>query len=332
VDVPWLELNTTSGTLPPNNSVALAATVSSDLEPGTHEGTVTITANADNSPQPLHVTVEVLAAPVLTLLTEPLDLETVMGVDPTAHEVRVRNDGGVELVWSASSDVSWMSMVRGSGTLAPGASETDTVVISVEGLELGDYSGAITFEGNASNAPQVLEAALSVTDWPSIALAGTLAFEAYEGDSPAAQALSLSNDGDGTLNWTASADSSWVTVTPASGLLPAGSSVELEVAVNGAGLTAGSRSAVVAVSGNADDSPQTADLEFTVLDRPDLAADDVADHLMGVRSPLGASDLEYLDAVGNGNGSFDVGDFRAWLIREGLASPGPRPEAEEVSP
>lgn len=332
VDVSWLELNATSGTLAPNNSVGLSATVSPDLEAGTYEGTVTVTANADNSPQTLSVTVDVLAAPVLTLIAEPLDLEAVIGMDPPVHEVRVRNDGGADLDWSVTSDARWMSMVRGSGTLAPGASETDTVVISVEGLELGDYAGTLTFEGNAPNAPQTLEATLSVTNWPSIALSGTLDFEAYEGDSPGAQALSLSNDGDGTLNWTASADSSWVTVTPSSGLLPAGSSVELEVAVNGSGLTAGSRSAVVTVSGNADDSPQTADLAFTAMERPDLAADDIADQLMGVRTPLEASDLEYLDAIGNGNGSFDVGDFRAWLIREGLASPGPRPEAEEVSP
>ena len=332
VDVPWLELNATSGTLPPNNSVGLSATVSPDLDAGTYEGTVTVAANADNSPQTLRVTLDVLPAPVLTLIAEPLDLETVIGMDPPVHEVLVRNDGSVDLDWSVTSDAPWMSMVRGSGTLAPGASETDTVVISVEGLELGDYAGTLTFGGNAPNAPQALEAALSVTNSPSIALSGTLDFEAYEGDSPANQALSLSNDGDGTLNWTASGDSSWVTVSPASGLLPAGSSVELEVAVNGSGLAAGSRSAVVTISGNADDSPQTAELQFTVMDRPDLAADDVADQLMGVRSPLGASDLEYLDAIGNGNGSFDVGDFRAWLIREGLASPGPQTAAEEVSP
>jgi hypothetical protein len=108
--------------------------------------------------------------------------------------------------------------------------------------------------------------------------------------------------------------------------------VELEVAVDGSELAAGSRTAAVTVSGNADDSPQVADLEFVALARPDLDADDVADQLLGVRSSLGASELEYLDAIGNGNGSFDVGDFRAWLIHEGLASPGPQSEAEEVSP
>jgi hypothetical protein len=52
---------------------------------------------------------------------------------------------------------------------------------------------------------------------------------------------------------------------------------------------------------------------------------------MGVRTTLSASELEYLDEIGNGNGSFDVGDFRAWLQREGLMSRvGPAAGEEEA--
>jgi len=332
IDAPWLGLDVTSGTVAANNSVGLTATVNGDLTPGAYEGTVTVSGNADNSPQVLIVTVDVTAAPVLTLITEPLDLETVIDVDPPAHEVLVRNDGGVELNWSATSDVPWMSLARGSGTLAPGASETDTVVISVDGLALGDYAGTLTFDGDAANAPQVLDAALSITQWPSIALAGTLTFEAYEGDSPAAGSLSLTNDGDGTLTWTAAADQPWVSLSPASGQVAAGSSTDIEVSVDGSSLAPGTHGAVITVSGNADDSPQTVDLDFVVRARPDLAAQDIANHLMGVGTPLGTSDLEYLDATGNGNGSFDVGDFRAWLMREGLAGQLIRQDAGEEAP
>ena len=40
---------------------------------------------------------------------------------------------------------------------------------------------------------------------------------------------------------------------------------------------------------------------------------------------LGSSEVTYIDYVGNGNGRFDVGDMRAWLIQRGTlsaASPG----------
>ena len=115
-----------------------------------------MSGSADNSPQTLAVSLEVTPGPVLTLVTEPIDLEAVVGVDPAPHEVLIRNDGGAELTWAGSSDVAWMTFAGGSGTLAPGASEIDTVAISVAGLDLGDYSGTLTFTGNATNTPQTL--------------------------------------------------------------------------------------------------------------------------------------------------------------------------------
>ena len=331
-DAEWLDLDVTSGTLTPNTSAGITATVATDLAPGTYGATVTVSGSADNSPQTLAVSIEVTAAAVLTLVTEPLDMEAVVGVDPPAREIVIRNDGGVALNWTATSDAPWMTVARESGTLEPGASETDTVAFSVDGLDLGQYAGTLTFAGDAPNSPQILQATLDVTLSPSIALAGTLAFEAYEGDVPEAQALTIGNDGGGTLHWTASPDQEWVSLSSGSGDTSSGSEAPVAVAVDASTLGAGTHTAVITVSGNADDSPQTADVTFVVRERPVLAADDVADHLMGVRAALSASELDYLDEIGNGNGRFDVGDFRAWLQREGLMSRISTTGGDEVVP
>ncbi len=332
-DVMWIEFDTTSGTAAASGSSEVSVLVSAaDVPPGTFNGTITVIGNADNTPQTLAVSLEVTAAPVISLLAEPLDLEAVIGADPPVHEVVIRNDGGAELTWTASSDVAWMTFERGSGTLAPGASETDTVLISVDGLDLGDYTGTLTFTGNAPNSPQTLEAMLSVTESPSIALDETFEFEAYEGDTAESQDMTVSNDGGGTLNWSASADEAWVSLSSATGSLVSGGNSTFQVTVDGSSLAAGTHTAVITVSGNADDSPQTVDVEFVVLARPILAAQDVADHLMDVRASLSASELEYLDHIGNDNGSFDVGDFRAWLQLEGLMSRVGPATGEEVAP
>ncbi len=332
-DALWLDIDSSSGTTAAAGSTDVTASVSSEgLAPGTYGATITVSGNADNTPQTLPVSLEVTAAPVIAVISDPLEFEAVIGVDPPIHEIVVQNDGGTELEWAASSDAVWMTFKRGAGTLAPGASETDTITISVDGLALGDYSGVLTFTGNAPNSPQTLDATLSVTLTPSIALSGTLEFEEYEGDDPAPRDMTVTNDGGGTLHWTASADQAWVTVSPASGDLDSGSDAAIEVNVDASGLSAGTHSAVITVAGNADDSPQTADLEFVVRARPDLAAQDVADQLMGVGTPLSPAELEYLDEVGNGNGSFDVGDFRAWLQSEGLMSRVQPAREEEVAP
>jgi len=332
-DVMWLELGASSGTAAASGSSEVNVIVSAaDLPPGTWNGIITVEGNADNAPQTLPVSVEVTAAPVITLVGEPIDLEVVIGVDPPVHEVVVRNEGGNELTWSASSDVEWMTFTRGSGTLAPGASETDSITISVDGLALGDYAGTLTFTGNAPNSPQTLDAMLSVVESPSIALAGTFEFEAYEGDSPAPETLTVSNDGGGTLSWSVSADEAWVNLSATAGTLVSGGNATLQVTANGSSLAAGTHTAVITVSGNADDSPQTADVVFVIVARPDMAPQDVADHLMGVSTTLSASELEYLDDIGNRNGDFDVGDFRAWLQMEGLMSRVAPAAGEEVDP
>jgi hypothetical protein len=332
-DAHWLQLDIMSGTIASDGSFDVTASAAAaDLPPGTYDATITVSGSADNSPLTLPVSLEVTAAAVLTVIAEPIDIQAVIGVDPPIHEVVIQNSGGAELNWTASSDAAWMTFARGAGTLAAGASETDTVVISVDGLAVGGYTGTLTISGNAPNSPQILAATLSVTLSPSIALSGTLEFEAYEGDDPDAAELTVSNVGGGTLHWTASADQAWVTLASASGDLTSGSDATVGVEVDGSGLSAGTHTAVISVSGNADDSPQTVDLEFVVQARPSLAEQDVADHLMGVRTVLSAAELAYLDEIGNGNGSFDVGDFRAWLQFEGLMSRAGPASAEEVAP
>jgi hypothetical protein len=48
-----------------------------------------------------------------------------------------------------------------------------------------------------------------------------------------------------------------------------------------------------------------------------LALDDVTGELLGAADMLTADELEFLDGLGNNNGRFDVGDFRAYLLATG---------------
>ncbi|MFC1531442.1 BACON domain-containing protein [Gemmatimonadota bacterium] len=332
-DAYWLQLDAMSGTIASDGSFDVTASAAAaDLPPGTYDATITVSGSADNSPLTLPVSLEVTAAPVLMVIAESIDIQAVIGVDPPIHEIVIQNSGGAELNWTASSDAAWMTFARGAGTLAAGASETDTVEISVDGLAVGEYTGTLTLSGNAPNSPQILDAMLTVMESPSIALEGALEFEAWEGDDPDAAELTVSNDGGGTLQWTASADQSWVDLSLSDGTLASGGDATIRVTVDASSLAAGIHTATITVSGNADDSPQTTNVEFVSKARPVMAVDDVADHLMGVRTTLSASDLEYLDEIGNGNGSFDVGDFRAWLQFEGLMSRVGPAAKEEVAP
>jgi hypothetical protein len=61
-------------------------------------------------------------------------------------------------------------------------------------------------------------------------------------------------------------------------------------------------------------SCNTTSRTFTLLvSIPTLATADVTAQLLGPTSPLNADQIRYLDFLGNNNGSFDIGDFLAWV-------------------
>ncbi|HKQ78996.1 MAG TPA: S8 family serine peptidase [Blastocatellia bacterium] len=73
----------------------------------------------------------------------------------------------------------------------------------------------------------------------------SLSFTATAGGSnPANQTISITNTGGGTLNWTASDNAPWLTVSPASGTAPS----TLTASVNISGLAAGTYSGTITIS------------------------------------------------------------------------------------
>ncbi|MBO0797685.1 MAG: S8 family serine peptidase [Blastocatellia bacterium] len=90
----------------------------------------------------------------------------------------------------------------------------------------------------------------------------SLSFTATAGGSnPASQTISVSNTGAGTLNFTASENGSWLTISPTSGTAPA----TLTASVNISGLAAGTYNATITISASgATNSPVNVPVTLTV--------------------------------------------------------------------
>jgi hypothetical protein len=139
--------------------------------------------------------------------------------NPAAQSVTVSNAGTGTLVWTAASNQTWLTVSPGSGT------NTGTLAIAanVAGLGAGTYSGAVTVSGGG--ASQTITATLTVAPdpppAPSPALAVSTTFLSFSGtaggSNPSAQAVGISSSGGGTLNWAASSNQGWLSVSPASG-------------------------------------------------------------------------------------------------------------------
>ncbi len=73
------------------------------------------------------------------------------------------NNGGVALSWTASVDVSWITLYSTSGNLDPGSSVTVNVTADTSGMTPGTYTANITVNApDAFNSPQTVAATLTV--------------------------------------------------------------------------------------------------------------------------------------------------------------------------
>ena len=99
--------------------------------------------------------------------------------------------------------------------------------------------------------------------------------------------------------------------------LPDGLSLAPSGVITGAPEEDGTYQIVYQATSGALTSQDTVSLSVT---RPNLALNDVVRQLLGPLAPLSADEQNYLDIIGNGNGLFDIGDFRAYLQQTGVVT------------
>ena len=187
------------------------------------------------------------------------------GANPSSQTVTITNSGSGTLGWSANSSAAWLTI--NGGTAASGTNAGSfSVGVNISGLSVGSYSGNMVIAASgASNTPQSIPVTLSITaaPTPTIGLSATsLSFNGVQGGSnPSAQALTISNSGAGTLNWSITENAPWLTPSILSGS-GAGS---VSLAVNTAGMSAGTYSTPVTIAATgATNTPQSVMVTLTV--------------------------------------------------------------------
>lgn len=187
---------------------------------GVAPGATTVTAT-HGSIASQFVTLTVTGAPVPPAIgTSPtsLSFSVQAGANPATQTLSISNAGGGTLNWSASASANWLALSPASGS----GSGVVTVSVSTGTLTAGSYNAAITL--SATGTPSItIPVALTITAVPvppAIGVSPTsLSFTAQEGDTnPAAQTLTISNTGGGTLSWSVSHDATWLSHTPGTGI------------------------------------------------------------------------------------------------------------------
>jgi hypothetical protein len=180
------------------------------------------------------------------------------GTSPTRQTLTLTNLSGGTLQWSATEDASWLNLSPPSGSTT---NQTSNIVVSVDmtGLSSNTYTSVITVAIQSPTATtQQIPVTLNVTP-PSSAIGEnptSLTFVATQGGAnPTPQSIGITNTGKGTLNWSASDDASWLSLTPVSGSTTTTST--MQATVNAAGLTASTYTTTITITDPAaSNSPQ----------------------------------------------------------------------------
>jgi uncharacterized protein (TIGR03437 family) len=262
----WLSV--TGGSSTP--AVITLAANPSGLQPGTYQGSITLSATAaGNSPLVLPVTLVVGAAPVLQTSIDHLSFSYQVGQSlPAASTVLVSSTGApISFQASGTTDSggAWLRVSGGSTTQAP-----VTVGVDITGLAPGTYTGtAALTAATASNSPLSIPVTLTVSAEPVLVAtpAAVAVTTQQNGAALPPQMVHLDSSVDPPLTYSASPGSGWLSFTG-----PPATPGDLAISFSTAGLAPGRYSAAVVVSSpSAANSPLRIPVTFDVVAAPSLA-------------------------------------------------------------
>ncbi len=244
------------------------------LTAGTYHATVPVTsAQASNSPQTVAVTFTVAAGPAIGLSPTTVTFtDTLTTSDPAAKTVAVTNAGTGTLGGLAVGTINY---VTGSGWLTASLNQatapaTLTLSVAKGALTAGTYTATVPItSAAASNSPQSVAVTFTIAPLPLIGLSATAVTfsDTLTTTDPAAQTVTVTNAGTGTLNGLALGTinyvtgSGWLTASLNQATAPA----TLTLTVAKGSLTPGTYTATVPVtSAVAGNTPQSVSVTFTI--------------------------------------------------------------------
>jgi hypothetical protein len=214
---PWVTLSKSSGGAPDSVAVTLSP---AGLAAGTQRDTIVFAWPEDNnSPVKVPVRFDILQ-PVLSVAPATLADSAIQG-DTTSRvkTLTVANTGRGSLAWSAARDSAWITLSPASAP-APG---TLTVTLHPGGQPVGTYTGKVVVtSANATGSPVTIPVTLTIKPPPILSVSPTTYSDsAFQGSTlPHAFSLRINNTGPGALTWTATKDTTWLTLSKAAGGAP----------------------------------------------------------------------------------------------------------------
>ncbi len=153
----------------------------------------------------------------------------------TTLSLIISNTGVGDLEWAATPSESWISLNTTGGLIHTG-SVAVTVKIDRSGMAAGNYSVPLIFTSNANSETVEIFAFVTSSTQPQLTAYPTVMDFTKFGIETA---FSIENTGIGTLNWSLTDDSDWLSCSPVSGSTVSGSIGKVNIYIDRTGLEPG---------------------------------------------------------------------------------------------
>ena len=294
-----VDVSPTGGTLPTTSmvTVRLDPNVTPTLAAGTYNGQITITPTP-GTPINIAVTLTVTSAPNVTVTPNPINLYYQIGGAVTPSQV-LSLASTQQLNFSVTASQSWIAFTPSAGTIclqagtgctAP-ANGTAQVTVSYNtsaNLTQGTYNGFVTvFASGAVPAITNIPVNLTVSTLPLLIVPSaplSFTYNQVTGQLPATQPLTVASSAvpvtapiaqQVPIFYNVIQGNSWLSVTPPTGVAPnqvyTGIHLQLTISVNPAGLSLGTHTGIIQISGNGfANSPQNVTVNLVVSNDPSI--------------------------------------------------------------
>ena len=234
----WLSATPSSGTTPAAVTVSLL-TAALALAPGAYSGSITVQSFTNQTVVPVTLTVSAPFDPIVNGLS--FVFASGNSAPPASQTINITSSNRpLPFTVSVPATVPWLFVSPQSATTAAPL----TVSVNPSNLAPGSYSASVAINSPfASNGPLIVPISL-VVQAVTTASPSSLTFVASAGQNPSA-VQSLLIGGTSGISFSAQASSSWIVVSPSSGLTPSSVSVK----VDPSGLAPGSYFGSISISG-----------------------------------------------------------------------------------
>jgi uncharacterized protein (TIGR03437 family) len=225
--------------------------------PGTYSGTLLLYTAPGNLNVP--VTLQIGGTPTQGLVASPnpVNFSVQTGGTAASQTVNILNSGSAVTVTSVSS-----STTTGQAWLIPTAGSSSVIVnVNASTLGPGTYTGTVNVTTTVGLVSFQVNLSVGNTGSTTLTLAPSMLSFAYQiGQAqPTSQVVNIGS-ASGSIGFSASSSSSWLTVSPTSGTAPG----TVTVGVNTTGLTANTYSGTIVVTSSGSTTSQTIPVTLVV--------------------------------------------------------------------